>query len=66
MSREHDSNPLSENIFDYLRLLALDNFDPPVESKELKLNQKLSPGRRSALPRRHCDQWSALEIIQSN
>ena len=34
MSREHDSNPLSENIFDYLRLLALDNFDPPVESKE--------------------------------
>lgn len=25
----------SKNIFDYLRLLALDNFDPPVESKEL-------------------------------
>ena len=26
----------SKNVFDYLRLLAMDNFDPPVESKELR------------------------------
>ncbi len=35
MNNQHDESLLSRNIFNYLPLLALDNFDPPVESKEL-------------------------------
>lgn len=32
---ENDESLLSENIFSYLRQIAFDRFDPPVESKEL-------------------------------
>ncbi|KAL9137057.1 MAG: hypothetical protein Q9175_001735 [Cornicularia normoerica] len=35
MTHRIDQDLLSKNVFDYLRLLALDNFDPPVENKEL-------------------------------
>ena len=35
MNNNYDETLLSKNIFDYLQLLALDSFDPPVRSKEL-------------------------------
>lgn len=35
MNDGHDENLLSKNIFNYLQLLALDSFDPPVGNKEL-------------------------------
>ena len=34
-NHEDDENSLSNNIFNYLQLLALGNFDPPVETKKL-------------------------------
>ena len=34
-NHEHDEGLLSTNIFHCARLLALDNFDPPVEHKKL-------------------------------
>ena len=37
MNKKYDESLPSKNTFDYLRLLALDMFDPPVESKELTL-----------------------------
>ena len=35
MNREHYESLLSKNIFDYLQLLALNDFDPPVQSQKL-------------------------------
>ena len=35
MNHKNDEGLLSKNIFDYLQQLALDDIDPPVESKEL-------------------------------
>ena len=35
MNHQDDESLLSQNIFDYLQQLALDDIDPPVENKEL-------------------------------
>ena len=35
MNKKHDESLLSKNISNYLRLFALNNSKPPVESKEL-------------------------------
>ena len=35
MNDKHDESLLNNDIFSYLRQLALDNFDPPVKTKEL-------------------------------
>ena len=35
MNQELDESLLSKNIFDYLRLLSLDSFDPPVQRQQL-------------------------------
>ena len=40
MNNKYDETLLSKNIFDYLQLLALDNFDPPVKSRELVFIKK--------------------------
>ena len=35
MNDKHDEKMLNDDIFGYLRQIALDNFDPPVKNKEL-------------------------------